>query len=141
MQLSTHLNFDGNCSEAFKFYAETFGGRIGTLLTYADAPAGSPIPEDMRRRIMHARLEVAPGQYLMGADAPAGRYAPPKGVMVSVSLPDLARATRIFEALSSGGVVTHAFQETFWARGFGMCIDRYATPWIVNCEKPGAVPG
>jgi len=24
----THLHFRGNCSEAFRFYAATFGGRI-----------------------------------------------------------------------------------------------------------------
>jgi PhnB protein len=28
-------------------------------------------------------------------------------------------------------------QETFWARRFGMLIDRFGTPWMVNCEKPG----
>ena len=31
MQLITHLNFNGNCEAAFKFYAETLGGKI-TLL-------------------------------------------------------------------------------------------------------------
>jgi PhnB protein len=140
MQFSTHLNFDGHCREAFQFYAETFGGKIATQVTYADAPAGMPIPEEMRKQIMHARLEIA-GQYLMGADAPAGRYAAPKGAMVSVSLSDPVQGKRVFETLSAGGTVTHPFQGTFWARGFGMCIDRYAIPWIVNCEKPNAVPG
>jgi uncharacterized glyoxalase superfamily protein PhnB len=26
--------------------------------------------------------------------------------------------------------------ETFWARRFGMCTDRFGTPWMVNCAKP-----
>jgi len=26
-------------------------------------------------------------------------------------------------------------QETFWARRFGMVVDRFGTPWMVNCEK------
>ena len=30
------------------------------------------------------------------------------------------------------------FGETFWARGFGMCTDRFGIPWMVNCEKPMA---
>lgn len=140
MKFSTHLNFDGNCREAFEFYAATFGGRIAAQLTYAEAPAGSPIPEEMRQKIMHARLEID-DQYLMGADAPPGRYVAPKGAMVSVSLADPDQGHRIFEALCAGGAITHPFKETFWARGFGMCIDRYSIAWIVNCEKPGAVPG
>jgi uncharacterized glyoxalase superfamily protein PhnB len=31
MQLITHLNFNGNCEAAFKFYAETLGGKITPL--------------------------------------------------------------------------------------------------------------
>jgi PhnB protein len=27
-------------------------------------------------------------------------------------------------------------QETFWAYRFGMCTDRFGTPWMVNCAKP-----
>jgi PhnB protein len=58
---------------------------------------------------------------------------------VSVSISDLERARRIFETLAANGKITMPFQETFWARGFGMCIDRFAVPWIVNCEKPLAL--
>jgi PhnB protein len=27
-------------------------------------------------------------------------------------------------------------QETFWAQRFGMLVDRFGTPWMINCEKP-----
>jgi PhnB protein len=135
MQLATHLAFKGNCRQAFEFYATTFGGRILMQLTYGEAPiAGGSSPE-MSEQIMHARLDID-GQHLMGADAPPGRYQTPQGTMVSVSLSDLERARRIFETLAEKGKITMPFQETFWARGFGMCIDRFAVPWIVNCEKP-----
>ena len=26
------------------------------------------------------------------------------------------------------------FAKTFWADRFGMCIDRFGIPWMVNCE-------
>lgn len=26
-------------------------------------------------------------------------------------------------------------QETFWAVRFGMLVDRFGIPWMVNCEK------
>ena len=37
----THLHFQGNCSEAFKFYATTFGGRIVFSMTYGEAPGAA----------------------------------------------------------------------------------------------------
>jgi PhnB protein len=27
-------------------------------------------------------------------------------------------------------------QPTFWAIRFGMFVDRFGIPWMVNCEKP-----
>jgi PhnB protein len=142
MQLTTHLAFNGNCRQAFAFYESTFGGRILMQLTYGEAPIsanGTHGPSaEMTNQIMHARLDID-GQHLMGADAPPGRYQSPQGIMVSVSISDLERARRIFETLASNGKITMPFQETFWARGFGMCIDRFAVPWIVNCEKPLAL--
>ncbi len=26
-------------------------------------------------------------------------------------------------------------EETFWAKRFGMLVDQFGTPWMVNCEK------
>ena len=135
MHLATHLAFNGNCRQAFAFYANTFGARILMQLTYGEAPSSAGSSPEMSNQIMHARLDIE-GQHLMGADAPPGRYHAPQGIMVSVSLSDLERARRIFETLAEHGKVTMPFQETFWARGFGMCIDQFAVPWIVNCEKP-----
>ena len=28
------------------------------------------------------------------------------------------------------------FEETFWAKGFGMLIDHFGTPWMVNGARP-----
>ena len=38
--------------------------------------------------------------------------------------------------LADNGTVTMPFQETFWAKRFGMCTDRFGIPWMVNCAKP-----
>ena len=38
-------------------------------------------------------------------------------------------------ALSENGTVTMPIQETFWAARFGMLVDQFGTPWMVNCEK------
>jgi len=25
-------------------------------------------------------------------------------------------------------------QQTFWAKRFGMCVDQFGIPWMINCE-------
>jgi PhnB protein len=25
------------------------------------------------------------------------------------------------------------FGPTFWSKGFGMCVDKFGVPWMVNC--------
>jgi PhnB protein len=49
---------------------------------------------------------------------------------------DAAEAERIVKDLAEGGTVQIPFGETFWALRFGMVVDRFGVPWLVNCEKP-----
>jgi len=49
---------------------------------------------------------------------------------------DSAEAERIFRELGEGGVVQMPIGETFFARRFGMLVDEFGIPWMVNCEKP-----
>ena len=74
----------------------------------------------------------------MGGDAPPGRYEPPKGITVTLGIDTPAEAERVFKELSEGGTVTMPIEETFWARRFGMLVDRFGIPWMVNCERPHA---
>src|SRR2546421_8462075 len=100
MEVHPYLNFDGKCREAFTFYADVLGGRIAALFTFGDTPAAQHVPTEARNGIMHVRLE-ADGVVLMGSDAP-GMYERPQGFSVSLHLTDVARAERIFNALSEG---------------------------------------
>jgi PhnB protein len=72
----------------------------------------------------------------MGGDAPPQFASKPQGFCVSIQVDDPAKAERIFGELSEGGVVQMPIRETFWARRFGMLIDKFGTPWMVNCERP-----
>jgi len=134
MHTGPHLHFKGNCREAFNFYAETFGGRIVFQMTYGEAPGAEQTPPEVRNQIIHARIDLD-GQFLLGCDTPTG-YQPPQGFNVMAAVEKPAEAERIFKALADGGQITMPFQETFWAHRFGMCTDRFGTPWMVNCEKP-----
>ena len=131
----THLHFQGNCSEAFKFYATTFGGRIVFSMTYGEAPGAAQGSPAARDQIIHARVDLG-DDALLGCDVPPDRYEKPQGFNVMASAEDAAHAERLFRVLSEGGTVCMPMQETFWAYRFGMCTDRFGTPWMVNCAKP-----
>ena len=131
----THLHFKGNCSEAFRFYAATFGGRIVFSMTYGEAPGAAQGPAETRDQIIHARIDLA-GDALLGCDVPPDRYEKPQGFNVMANADQPGDAERLFRVLSEGGAVTMPIQETFWAHRFGMCTDRFGTPWMVNCAKP-----
>jgi PhnB protein len=137
VQVNPYLNFDGQCEAAFRFYAEVLGGTIEALFRFAETPASEHVPPGFGDRIMHARLVVG-DQVLMASDSPPEMYQKPQGVHVSLHVDEPANAARIFQALSEDGTVTMPFEKTFWAAGgFGMCVDRFGTPWMVNCEKEG----
>ncbi len=135
MQMNPYLNFDGQCEAAFKFYEKCLGGKIEVMIPFEGTPAADQAPPDWRKKILHARL-VAGNQVLMGSDAPPGRFQKPQGFSVSVSVDDPAEAERIFRVLAENGKLTMPIQETFWALRFGMLVDQFGIPWMVNCEKP-----
>lgn len=135
MKLNTYLGFDGNCAEAFRFYERVLHGHIDMMMTYGESPEADRVGPDQRDRVMHAHMTVA-GRSLMGGDAPKANYSKPAGFCVSVNVDDAAEAERVFGELSAGGQVQMPLGETFWAKRFGMCTDRFGTPWMVNCSKP-----
>lgn len=133
MQLTPYLIFNGDCAEAFKFYEQTFGGRIEAINKFAGSPAAEHVPGDWGDKVLHAVMVIG-DQRLMASDAPPGQYEKPQGLSVAISLKDPAKGEQIFNALAENGKTTMPFQKTFWSSGFGMCTDRFGIPWMVNCD-------
>lgn len=82
---------------------------------------------------MHAALTFE-GHLLMASDDPTGNFSGGRGRHANYTVPDVAEVERVFQALADGGEVTMPLAETFWSPMFGMCVDRFATPWMVNAE-------
>jgi PhnB protein len=135
MEFTPYLNFNGQCAEAFRFYEQVLGGRIEMMMTNGESPMAEQVPPALRDRVMHARLAVG-DQVLFASDAPPEYYQKPQGLYVSIQVDEPAEAERIFRSLAEGGTVMMPFEKTFWAAGgFGMLVDRFGTPWMVNCER------
>lgn len=134
MQVNAYLNFNGNCAEAFRFYAGVFRAKIDQMMTDKDMPPGVNMPniEQWKDKVMHVSLK-GDGFALAGSDTPPAHYQKPQGMVVSIGVTDPKEAERLFRALSEKGSVRMPLEKTFWAQKYGMCTDRFGIPWMVNC--------
>ena len=134
-QAIAYLGFDGNCADAMRFYEQALGGKLEVLMSGADSPMAEQMPKEFAHRILHARLALPGGGLLYAGDTPTNvPYEGIKGVSIAVDYASVAEAEKVFNALAEGGQVTMLMQPAFWARRWGMLIDRFGTPWIVNGE-------
>jgi len=133
MQMSPYLSFNGQCEAAFRFYEQSLGGRLGPIFRYAGTSLAGQVPADWQDKVMHGSVTVGE-QVLMGADVTPDRYEAPKGFSLSLQLTSTAEAERIFRELSQDGSIVLPLEQTFWAARFGMVVDRFGVPWLINCE-------
>jgi PhnB protein len=132
MPFDPYLFFDGDCREAFTRYQEIFGGEL-QLVRMADMPSEEPLPADQAELLAHASLR-SDGDLLMGSDDPSGGFTTPDGMRVCYTATTADDAKRVFEALAEGGDVQLPVGETPWSPMFGMCRDRFGTPWMVDTD-------
>jgi PhnB protein len=137
MNMSVHLNFNGNCRDAFALYQKVFGTKPDMLMTYGEAPGGAPVPSDWKDKVLHTSIPLGGGM-LMGCDTPPDRSTPLGGFQVSVGTSDRAEIKRIFTALAEGGSIQMPLDKTFWSPLFGMCTDKFGVAWMVGA--PGEQP-
>ena len=135
MAFLPYLNFGGNCRDAFTRYHEIFGGEL-FIQKMSEMPGAPDMPPEQGELVLHAALMLPDGSMLMASDAenPA-EFGRVQGMWVNHSVKDVEEGRRVFDALSEGGSVEMEFGETFWSPGYGMCTDRFGTPWMVNVES------
>ena len=90
--LNPYLHFNGQCEEAFNFYAKVLGGEIIAMMPHKGTPAEEHVPAEWQNKIIHARLMVG-DKLLMASDAPPDRFDQPKGFSVTVGVDTAAEAS------------------------------------------------
>ena len=130
-----YLSFKGNCKEAMQFYESALGGKIEVMMSGADSPMAAMIPPESARQILHARLVLPDGGLLFAGDCPQHLpYEGIKGMSLTLNYDSIGEAEHAFNALADGGTITMPMQPAFWAKSWGMLVDRFGTPWIINGE-------
>lgn len=140
--VTPYLSFPGNTRAAFSFYAQALGATIETMMSYDQMPAppagaGNACPEGgappSGDGIMHACMKLPGGAMLFAGDVPPGMpFDGVKGVMLALQYDTVDEAHSAFHALLQGGQVTMPLAPSFWARTFGMLVDRFGVAWAIN---------
>lgn len=138
MQLNPYLHFGGRCAEAFAFYEQHLGARGNGVMFFRNGPAADQVGPEMQDKVMHASLLLGDVE-LVGTDGDGdGCEAPGAAitgmhVVLTVDAPE--EAENLYAVLAEGGTAEMSMDETFWAKRFGMVVDRFGVPWMINCNK------
>src|SRR3954453_7338202 len=134
MKLTTNVNFAGQCAEAFHYYEQHLGAKIGMMMTHAHSPEPTPYSTgELKDAVLHARIAIG-GTERPGADVP--KAEPMRSAYLTLHTESDSEAERIFSALSDGGQVLMPMQETFFASRFGQLRDRFGSSWMILHERP-----
>ncbi len=135
-RLNPYLRFDGNCSEAMKFYKDCFGGEL-QIMTIGESPMASQTPKEAHKKVMHARLKNGTID-LMASDM-TGAEGVKRGNTISLTLAsgNKKEIEGLFSKLSAGGKVLHPLKEEFFGL-YGDLTDKFGIDWMLNVEKPAS---
>lgn len=136
MKLYTHLNFGGNCEEAFRFYEEHLGGEITAMLRQSELPEHVEAPPGPGNAVIHARMNLGAVE-LIGNDVPPEHFKPIRSSYLYLAVDSAEAADRIYAILAKEGQVTMPIAETFFAPRFAQLRDRFGTLWTIIHERSG----
>lgn len=126
--LNPYLSFRSEARQAMEFYRSVLGGELN-VVTFADfgqAEGGADL-------VMHASLQTDAGYTLFAADTPPGMdFEAGSRITVSISGDDVDQLRGYFAGLAEDGEVRMPLQVQAWGDEFGMLVDRFGVPWMVN---------
>ena len=134
MQLITYLTFAGNCEEALNFYKDAIGAEVLLVNRMGEGPM--EIPENLKNKIMHARLKIGENFLYMSDTFDPAALKQGNNVSLSIQIDDTDQLDKLFNHLSDGGKVTMPLADAFWGARFGMFVDKFGIHWMMNCELP-----
>ena len=133
MKLYTHLNFGGNCEEAFRFYEKHLGCKITMMMKASQLPPEVKAPGSLEA-VIHARMDIA-GVELIGNDVPPQYFKPVRSSYLYLAVDSAEEAERIYGILEKDGEVGTPIAETFFASRFAQLRDRFGTLWSIIHDR------
>ncbi|MEO4052009.1 VOC family protein [Solibacillus sp. CAU 1738] len=137
MAINVYLVFDGKTREALALYKEAFQTDDAQLMTFGEAHQEEEhsIPEVMKDKVMHAKVEIMGATVMFSDTFPGQPYTVGNNVTLAVVTDDEAKLRSAFAVLKREGKVTMELQETFWSKCYGNVTDKFGVEWQFSLEQ------
>jgi len=134
MQVIPYITFtDGQCAKALKFYKEVLNAKIEQEMKFEGSPMETPENKEL---ILHTSFKIGTSQIMASDTTKSSDVTVGNNITMSLDLQSKAEVDRIFTALSKGGKVVMALNDTFWGAYFGILIDQFGIQWMFNFDEP-----
>lgn len=139
-KIHAYLNFNGNCEEAFEFYAKVFQKESMGVHRFGDMPQDPnfPIPEAEQHKVMHTAIQINPHTMLMGSDCIEGfghQLTAGNNTYIMLDTETADEARRLYAALTEqANTIEMELGEQGWAELYASFQDRYGVWWMVHFE-------
>ena len=137
MNVQTTLNFHGRTEEAVKFYCKTIEAEILFMMRFRDRPDRLPNRPGLEEKIFHATFRLGSTE-IMASDCGCEELpseAKFGGFSLLLRVETLEKAERFFAGLGDGGHIEVPLLETFFAKRYGIVIDRFGVSWKIMVES------
>lgn len=137
VQVTIHLNFQGQARAALAFYQSVFGGQV-TQFSYRES--GMPHDPADADRIIWGQVSASNGFRIMAYDVQADKpWDQGRNAFYAVlggAAEDEIRS--LWDKLAQGAVIEQALAPAQWSPLYGMLQDRFGVAWVVNVVRaPG----
>jgi PhnB protein len=133
MQVQPYLFFDGRCEEAIEFYKTVLGAKVEMLMRNKESPEPHQpglLPPGSENKVLHASIRIG-SAVIMASDGFCSGQPKFEGFRLSLTVPTVAEAEKLFATLADGGQIQMPLSKTFFSPMFGMVADRFGVGWMV----------
>ena len=130
METQAYLFFDGRCEEAVEFYKTALGAEVGPMIRFKESPDQSMVAPGTGEKIMHGQMNIGKTTILVSDGRCTGNPGF-QGFAMSITVDDPADCDKLFNPLAESGQIQMPLMETFFAKRFGMVIDKFGVMWMV----------
>lgn len=125
------LWFDSNAEEAVKFYASTFGAKIGTITRYDTASAevsGRP-----KGSVLTVAFQINGQEFIALNGGPLFKFTP--AISFFVTCKTKQEVDTLWKKLSPGGEVRMELNTYPWSERYGWIKDKFGVDWqLMLCK-------
>lgn len=129
VSLNPYLNFNGNASEAMRFYQSVLGGEL-YIQTFGEA--GMAQDDSQKDLTLHAALTSDDVTLYASDGQPSQKVSFGDAVHLNLQGNDADKLNGYFTGLAAGGTIMMPLAKQFWGDVFGMLTDKYGHHWMVN---------